>query len=783
MNKKLIAPIVSIAALAAVTVGTTYALFTDKKSAEIDITAGRVKVDMSATVDFALSRYEDLPPFDAVANAISLGGEHTAVYENGNTADLSNVTTGVSLVLDRMTPMDNIGIKINVANTSNVTIKWRAVVETEGELIPALDILFDGEDYSTEETEKIITYSRWSKVEPSTTSLISDAELYVAFPDHDEFDPEFDNGFQEKAGSIKISVEAVQGNAVTQDPQEKKFGFDDSYIVDEGLETQHWVHEISNADEFRNILDSSVHSGKSGRLDYPGAGEKETEYLLNSDIDFGGLCWNTAELLDDVKANAFVGILDTVDGYPVTLSNIHVNAKTGSRYKGSDSASAIICLFDRIYDAKISNLILDDMTLDDTTAKVGALLALGNEGTDKEYLEITNVTTNPNCYVNISASAGGLVALLRNYTDHASFVNCVNNANVSGSLTSSGTNIGGIISQSSLVGNDFTITFENCTNNGNISGGFCIGGLAGSLSEDGLVKNCINTGDITCTDGNDASTGAILTHRVCGSFIGAYTVNTTLSENVYDIEMIDSLNKGTLYVGDDTLPIVDFAYGPTYYEVNGVKVDNPTLEEFKSLFVVKYTNVNIPMSFGANDKLQIEAPQGVTVAKYVLSLRFTTTYVSRSAGKSTAQTQANDLATIEILPEDLESFELQKINQIGYFAPDETCEVPEYVQSNPNVKTKKDALKYGFIDYTYHGLADLTPGYHSNYKGGYVVWDTTGTVGDLYLAPYIWGNEQKCIYNIIGYDANNKTVATGTLDGGVIVSGIVTYGGTEWIPQ
>ena len=565
----------------------------------------------------------------------------------------------------------------------------------------------------------------------------------------------------------------------------KTYGFYNSYVVDEGLETEHWVHEISNADEFRNILDSSVHANKTTRLDYPGAGEKETEYLLNSDIDFGGLCWNTPELLADVQANAFVGILDTVSGYPVTLSNIHVNAKTGSGYKGgSITASGIICLFDRVYDAKISNLVLDDMTLDDSSAKVGALLALGNETGNKEYLEITNVTTNSNCHVNINASAGGLVGLIRDFTDHATFKNCVNNASVSGSLTSGGTNIGGIISQSSQVGAKFFITFEDCINNGKISGGFNVGGLAGNLSEDGLIKNCINNGDITATSGTTGSTGPTLTYKVCGSFIGSYAVNTSLNnKNIYNIEMIDSLNRGKLAAGDESLTIVDFAYGPTYYEVGGVKVTTPTLDEFKSLFVSKYTNVNIVMSFNDQNKLVIEAPVGVTVAKYVLDIRFSTTYVSRSAGKSTAQTQANNLATIEILPEDLASFELVKINQIGYFAPDETCQAPEYVQSNPNVKTKQYALTYGFIDYSYHGDPALTPGYHSNDKGGYVVWDTTGTVGDVYLAPYIFGSEQMCTYNITALDADGKTVATGTLDGGVITSGIVTFGGTEWIPQ
>ncbi|MCQ2802613.1 MAG: SipW-dependent-type signal peptide-containing protein [Bacilli bacterium] len=219
MNKKLFAPIFSIAVLAAVSVGATFALFTDKKETNVSIHAGIVKVGLTTSVSSAYSRYEDPTPFDAKAAAE--GTAYAAVYENSNTASVGSDESGrVLITLDRMTPMDDITLKISVANLSNVKIKYRLGFELTGELIPALEVNFDGTDYSTS-TVPSTKHTLWSSViDPETTSLVEDKKLYIAFPDHDGkegYADGFDDLYQGKSGNILIFAEAVQGNAHVED--------------------------------------------------------------------------------------------------------------------------------------------------------------------------------------------------------------------------------------------------------------------------------------------------------------------------------------------------------------------------------------------------------------------------------------------------------------------------------------------------------------------------------------------------------------------------------------
>ena len=216
MKKKLFAPILGIAALAVVSVGATYALFSDKKEANVSIQAGTVKVGMTTTVSSAYSRYEDISPYDAKAAAE--GTAYVAIYENSGTASVGlEASNNTVITLDRMTPMDNITLLVSVINLSNVKIKYRLGFEISGELIPALEIKYDGVDYSSS-VFPVTKYTLWSDViDPSTIDLADDKELYIAFPNHDDTDKDFDDLYQGKSGIIKVIAEVVQGNAHVED--------------------------------------------------------------------------------------------------------------------------------------------------------------------------------------------------------------------------------------------------------------------------------------------------------------------------------------------------------------------------------------------------------------------------------------------------------------------------------------------------------------------------------------------------------------------------------------
>ena len=251
MNKKLIAPIVTAAAMLATSIGSTFALFSSKASSRIDIEAGRVQVDLANTIDWAVSHYEKGDDaFDAVAAAEDT--EFDALFENGNTADISSSEVESAIELDRFTPLDQIAVNMKATNSSDINIKWRYYLELSGDVIPALDIKVGGQDYSTTETYKKV-FGHWSGVvKPSETELM-DLDVVVTFPDHGEDD----NQYQEKTGLIKFGIEAVQGNAEVRDE----------------------VCAARSAEDLKNY-------SKLWNL-----GEEDRPLVLTADIDMAGIDW------------------------------------------------------------------------------------------------------------------------------------------------------------------------------------------------------------------------------------------------------------------------------------------------------------------------------------------------------------------------------------------------------------------------------------------------------------------------------------------------------------
>ncbi|MCQ2815434.1 MAG: SipW-dependent-type signal peptide-containing protein [Bacilli bacterium] len=749
MNKKIIAPIVSIAALAAVSIGTTYALFTDKKSAEVSILAGKVHVSMESSVNYALSRYEDAPPFDAIANAQTLLSEHTAVYENSNTADVTNVNENVMVTLDRMTPMDNISLGITATNSSNVNIKWRTIVELEGELIPALNIKFNGKDYSSSLTTHQEIVSKWSPVtDSSVTKLLDNAELYIAFPSHDD-DGSFDNQFQEKTGSVKVRIEAIQGNAKTEDPHDVEFGFYDSYIEDEGLETEHWVHEIKTAEEFRNILDSSEHESKTGRLDYPGALDKDTVYLLKNDIDFSGAVWATPELIEDVNKYPFVGHL-VGDGSGVKLSNVHVVNGTGVADKGiggegENAVNNTFCFFCRAANATFENLILDDCTINNAAADKCALLVAGNKTTEAEYqtelddpdfrleyIEFKNITVNSTCNLSGSDSVAPIAAVLRRYTKKINFENIVNNADVFGSKQS----VAGILGQTSQCdGNTCMITFTNCVNNGEIkSGGHLAAGICSNFNNNHItVTNCVNNGAIKIMTVGNNQIGAI------GSGFNAQT------------ELINCSNTAYLYSKGSSVSECNVEKQNVCYD--GLTRDQVIKANYVERFLRECTDPVVKVSLDTvPGKLDVSL-EG-TADHFSLNVSCVKDDVLMATNTVDAtRCGSHSLFTVNNLSLD-EVNGYSQITQLGYFTPGLA-----YDDIINNHYPRQDTFTKYLLGYENYGEEGYEPGYGVNSNGGYFIYDNTGATTYYQALGYF---RQGIIYTVCAYDADNNVIAVGT---------------------
>ena len=214
MNKKIIAPICTAVAMLGLAVGSTFALFTDKGSADINVLAGQVKIDYSMTLDVAESRYLDLPPYDAVAAAE--GSDFDAIFENGGTAKVLTTEDSLNLKLDRLAPMDMIALTAKAKNKSDINIRHRYSIVLDGELVPALQVVVDGTDYSTADTHLEFT-SCWSSVATPDVEQLCQKDIRVYFP----YGGDEQNFYQGKECDIKVSVEAIQGNAHVEDPEDE----------------------------------------------------------------------------------------------------------------------------------------------------------------------------------------------------------------------------------------------------------------------------------------------------------------------------------------------------------------------------------------------------------------------------------------------------------------------------------------------------------------------------------------------------------------------------------
>jgi hypothetical protein len=226
MKKKNLKPIIISALLAvgfgATSVGTSFALFTDRVDTTISVTAG--KVDVSSTLELYSVSSLNASTVDT-GTAITDTAKKNATFQNGGTAAIvDNVLT-----VQKLTPGDKAVLKLSVANESNVNIKYML-----DRTITSL-LINDAPDTSSAQLGqklKVKVYSdsnlttpfnlgTWSEV-VGTTAEMPTLYIEVAFPDGDnsliKFDDENnDNAYQSKKAVISFDFLAVQGNAVVQD--------------------------------------------------------------------------------------------------------------------------------------------------------------------------------------------------------------------------------------------------------------------------------------------------------------------------------------------------------------------------------------------------------------------------------------------------------------------------------------------------------------------------------------------------------------------------------------
>ena len=179
-KRTILTSLMSVAMLATIASGATYALFTAEDQTSIAVTAGKVAVD---------AEIENLSIF-------SMDKELTDAFENGGTAVYENSV----LTLDRMTPGDKVEFDIRVTNSSNIDIQYRLNWSVEGKLAEVLNIT------ANDNALENLAWTEWkatSNVKEIVINVVVDLPVSVG----DEY--------QEQKCDISFSVEAVQGNALS----------------------------------------------------------------------------------------------------------------------------------------------------------------------------------------------------------------------------------------------------------------------------------------------------------------------------------------------------------------------------------------------------------------------------------------------------------------------------------------------------------------------------------------------------------------------------------------
>ena len=202
MKKKLIiTSIMTIVVCLSLITGATFAYFTD--SSEVGIAVNSAKVNVDATIaQNTLTKW-----------SLTEDRTNEATFTNGGTATL----TAEGLELDLVSPGDGVKFQINIANGSNIAIKYnvRMVIEFDktgltADEIAACEALaaalsasakINGTDYKITGTEKETGFVSVSKNE-----AINAIDVTVELP------KETGNAAQDASVTIKFVVEAVQGN-------------------------------------------------------------------------------------------------------------------------------------------------------------------------------------------------------------------------------------------------------------------------------------------------------------------------------------------------------------------------------------------------------------------------------------------------------------------------------------------------------------------------------------------------------------------------------------------
>lgn len=195
----------TLAALAfgGVAAGTTYALFTSDAKTDVSVTTGKVLVEKTVSLEGGETLDDgEVVAAEAKGNTITFGCGGTAVIDEKGDVKLTNIVAG-----------DKVTVKVHALNKSNVNIKYRALVTTDGDFadLVSLSGTANGEAMKPCKGGLFTTYA----AADTATESLGDYELTFGI----DKDTKVTDGTV-KSGTVSIKIQAIQGNAKVEDEVE-----------------------------------------------------------------------------------------------------------------------------------------------------------------------------------------------------------------------------------------------------------------------------------------------------------------------------------------------------------------------------------------------------------------------------------------------------------------------------------------------------------------------------------------------------------------------------------
>ena len=551
------------------------------------------------------------------------------------------------------------------------------------------------------------------------------------------------------------------------------YHFYDSYIEGTG-ENAHWVHEVTNKAEFKNIIahlnrndfesENAVDEFRNGTVSAPLRNEG-TIYLVKKNIDFGGLLWTEdSESKNLIKDTIFTGVLlgDTNGVNRVVLSNIRVE-ETIEAFGNK----GLFGLFSRSKNATFRNIELSNIVLDNPDGDGVSLLTLGYKSNENHTYTFENVKIDSTCSIDSSTDNIGAFLAFGRYAKTVSFINCENDANISATGNCAGGFMG---SGSNNAPSGSTFTMTNCINRGNIKNNSQVGGFfgyaGGSSGRTYTLKDCKNYGNIQSSDNQIgpffATTSATtVTHSTYGncSNYGKFIVNKT----IYGNHSFSS--DSTEMTANDNYSISHIVLDENEEVVQTITNIN---DDFYANFLVKGPEI-ISLEFSNHD-LSYKNALSSEVTSEATRIEVSIAIAAGPAEIATGKAYASKIGRTPIksynFGANLESINsVKEVTQVGYFKPSADIATATSVEY-PTVPGYD--YDYYLLDYSLVNNPDYAEGYTISGETAHIIIKNEGAT-ETYTALVHF----RCFvrYTVNIYGKNDALIATGYVENGW-VSGV-----------